>query len=237
MSVRGWILLHILVLLPSIAWSIDFERARCQMVDAQIEGRGIKHEATLRAMRKVERHKFVPSKLEKQAYDDRPLPIGHSQTISQLYIVAYMTERLEPEPHHRVLEIGTGSGYQAAILSEIVSEVYSVEIVPALARESESRLKVLGYNNVHVKDGDGFFGWEEAAPFDIIIVTANAEKVPPHLFEQLKEGGRMIIPIGPQWGLQNLVMVTKESGEMKTRRLVPVRFVPFTRKKGEESDQ
>ena len=204
------------------------------MVEWQIRGRGIENEATLRAMRTVERHKFVPSRLEKHAYEDRPLPIGYDQTISQPYIVAYMTEKLRPQPNHRALEIGTGSGYQAAVLAEIVSEVYSVEIVSELAKEAEARLRVLEYDNVHVRVGDGFFGWKEAAPFDIIIVTANAESVPPHLFEQLREDGRMIIPIGPQWGLQNLVMVRKVEGKMKKRKLVPVRFVPFTRQEEAE---
>lgn len=234
MKSRYWILLHILLFLPGILGGIDFEKARYNMVESQIGARGIEDAATLRAMRTVERHKFVPSRLEKLAYEDRPLPIGYDQTISQPYIVAYMTEQLRPQPHYRALEIGTGSGYQAAVLAEIVSEVYSVEIVSELAEQAEARLKVLGYDNVHVKDGDGFFGWKEAAPFDIIIVTANAESVPPHLFDQLSEGGRMIIPIGPQWGLQNLVMVRKVGDKMKKQKLVPVRFVPFTRKEGSE---
>lgn len=234
MKSRYWIILQILLFSPAILHGIDFERARHRMVEWQIRGRGIENEATLRAMRTVERHKFVPSRLEKHAYEDRPLPIGYDQTISQPYIVAYMTEKLRPQPNHRALEIGTGSGYQAAVLAEIVSEVYSVEIVSELAKEAEARLRVLEYDNVHVRVGDGFFGWKEAAPFDIIIVTANAESVPPHLFEQLREDGRMIIPIGPQWGLQNLVMVRKVEGKMKKRKLVPVRFVPFTRQEEAE---
>lgn len=204
------------------------------MVERQIKGRGIEDEATLRAMRAVERHKFIPSRLEKYAYEDRPLPIGYNQTISQPYIVAYMTEKLRPQPHHRALEIGTGSGYQAAVLAEIVNEVYSVEIVSELAKEAETRLKALGYDKVRIRNGDGFFGWKEAAPFDIIIVTANTESVPLYLFEQLREGGRMIIPIGPQWGLQNLVMVRKVGGKMNKRKLVPVRFVPFMREEEAE---
>ena len=201
------------------------------MVETQIEKRGIKHKATREAMRKVPRHLFVDNRQEPYAYEDRPLPIGYGQTISQPYIVAYMTEFLEPEPHHRALEVGAGSGYQSAVLAEIVDQVYCLEIVPQLAKAAKARLQSLGYKNVECREGDGYFGWEDAAPFDLIIVTAAAEHIPPPLIDQLKVGGRMIIPVGTNWGIQHLVLITKSAKKVKTRRLIPVRFVPFTRKK------
>src|SRR5690606_3580213 len=162
----------------------------------QIEARGIKDEATLQAMRTVERHHFVPEAYRNNAYDDRPLPIGHGQTISQPYIVAYMTATIEPQPDFKVLEIGTGSGYQAAVLAEIVDEVYTIEIIPELGEAASQRFEALGYENVHTKIADGYYGWEEHAPFDAIIVTAAAEYIPPPLVQQLKEDGKMMIPVG-----------------------------------------
>ncbi len=206
-----------------------FERARTSMVNGQIKSRGIKDVNTLKAFMNVERHKFVPERLMNSAYSDRPLPIGYGQTISQPYIVAYMTEIIQPKPAYRVLEIGTGSGYQAAILAEIIEHVYTIEIIPGLASSADKLLKELGYKNISVKQGDGYFGWEEHAPFDAIIVTAAAEHIPPPLIEQLKDGGKMIIPVGSPFLTQQLMLVEKDDGKIKTRSLMPVRFVPFTR--------
>lgn len=205
-----------------------YKERRERMVQRNIEGRGIKDEAVLDAMRKVERHKFVPPQQASQAYADNPLPIGHKQTISQPYIVAYMTEVIQPDPQMKVLEIGTGSGYQAAVLAEIVKEVYTIEIVPEHGKAAAERLKQLGYDNVQVKIGDGYKGWEAHAPYDAIIVTAGAEAVPPPLLEQLKEGGRMIIPVGPQSRTQTLTLIEKKNGKIVTKNLMPVVFVPFT---------
>ncbi len=202
---------------------------RERMVTQQIEARGISDEATLKAMAAVERHHFVDGRLAGRAYEDRPLPIGHGQTISQPYIVAFMTEIVQPKPEHRVLEIGAGSGYQAAVLAEIVDEVYTIEIVEPLAETSAGVLQRLGYDNVEVRHGDGYYGWEDKAPFDSIVVTAAAEYIPPPLIEQLKEGGRMIIPVGSPLRTQQLMLVEKRDGEVQTRNLMPVRFVPFTR--------
>jgi len=202
---------------------------RDAMVRTQIERRGIDDESVLRAMRTVPRHEFVPERYVGRAYQDSPLPIGYGQTISQPYIVAYMTELIRPRPGHRVLEIGTGSGYQAAILAEIVDSVYSVEIVPELADTVAQRLTRLGYGTVTVKQGDGYYGWAEHGPFDAIIVTAAAEHIPPPLIEQLKDGGRMIIPVGSPFFTQTLMLIEKKDGSVTTRSLIPVRFVPFTR--------
>lgn len=201
------------------------------MVNNQIIARGIKHKATIEAMKKVERHKLVPSNMRIRAYDDSPLPIGFGQTISQPYIVAYMTEVIKPEKGQKVLEIGTGSGYQAAVLAEIVSDVYTVEIVSELAERAQKDLQGLGYKNIHVRSGDGYHGWPEHAPYDAIIVTAAADYIPPALIEQLKEGGRMIIPVGSQFMTQQLVLVEKHKGKVRSRNVMPVRFVPFTRGK------
>ena len=198
------------------------------MVERQLRGRGISDPRTLRAMASVPRDKFVPAELRSRAYDDRPLPIGYGQTISQPYIVALMTEQIQPKPGQRVLEIGTGSGYQAAVLSELVAEVYSIEIVRPLAQRAEALLRELGYKNVHVKAGDGYKGWPEHAPFDAIIVTAAPDHVPKPLVEQLREGGRMIIPVGES-GAQNLYLLEKRGGQVKQTAVIPVKFVPFTR--------
>ena len=198
------------------------------MVERQLRGRGITDQRTLRAMASVPREKFVPAELRARAYDDRPLPIGYGQTISQPYIVALMTEQIQPKPNQRVLEIGTGSGYQAAVLSELVAEVYSIEIVRPLAQRAEGVLHELGYKNVHIKAGDGYKGWPEHAPFDAIIVTAAPDHVPKPLIEQLREGGRMIIPVGAT-GAQNLYLLEKRDGQVKQTAVIPVKFVPFTR--------
>ena len=200
------------------------------MIERQIRGRGIMEPGVLRAMSVVSREKFVPKELRSSAYDDRPLPIGYGQTISQPYIVAFMTEQLQPRKTQRVLEIGTGSGYQAAVLSVLVAEVYTIEIVRPLAQRAESVLRELGYNNVHVKAGDGYKGWPEHAPFDAIIVTAAPDHIPAPLIAQLKEGGRMVIPVGPA-GAQKLYLLTKESGQVKQTAVIPVRFVPLTRER------
>jgi len=201
------------------------------MVRTQIADRGIKDEATLRALRTVRRHLFVPEYLTKNAYDDRPLPIGYGQTISQPYIVAYMTETLRLRPEHRALEIGSGSGYQAAVLAKIVKEVYTVEIIPELGGSASERLKSLGYTNVELKVADGYYGWKEHAPFDVIIVTAAAEYIPPPLVEQLKDGGRMVIPVGSPFMVQTLMLVEKKGDNVTTASLMPVQFVPFRRGK------
>jgi len=204
---------------------------RMEMVAEQLVVRGIKDKSVLHAMSVIPRHLFVREKLRGQAYGDFPLPIGHGQTISQPYIVAFMTEIIQPRPSHRVLEIGTGSGYQAAVLADLVSGVYTIEIVPELADSAKNRLRKLGYTKVEARQGDGYYGWPEAGPFDAIVVTAAAEFIPPPLIEQLKEGGRMIIPVGSSFYLQHLMLVEKNKGEVTTRRLMPVRFVPFRRAK------
>jgi protein-L-isoaspartate(D-aspartate) O-methyltransferase len=206
-----------------------FESARYNMVSVQISDRGISDTAVLRAMKKVPRHLFVPKEYEKEAYNDYPLPIGHGQTISQPYIVACMTAEAKPAAGKRALEIGTGSGYQAAILAEIVKEVYTIEIVPELARESADRLRLLGYKNIIVKYGDGYKGWEEHAPFDIIIVTAAADQIPPPLVNQLAENGRLVIPIGAASEVQELILLEKKNGMIHKSRITFVRFVPFKR--------
>ncbi len=180
-------------------------------------------------MLKVPRHLFVPDYLANQAYLDSPLPIGYGQTISQPYIVAYMTSILEPEKTDKILEIGTGSGYQAAVLAEIVDSVFTVEIIDGLAEQAQQLLKLLGYGNVWVKSGDGFHGWKEHAPYDKIIVTAAPEEIPQPLTEQLKEGGKMIIPVGEKYGYQYLILVEKKKGKVLKKNMLPVRFVPFTR--------
>ncbi|MFP4373290.1 MAG: protein-L-isoaspartate(D-aspartate) O-methyltransferase [Spirochaetaceae bacterium] len=202
---------------------------RRRMVERHIAAEGISNEAVLAAMRAVPRHEFVPSEHRGRAYANRPLPIGHGQTISQPYVVAYMTEVLELEEDDRVLEIGAGSGYQAAVLAEIAEAVYTIEIVEALARTARRRLERLGYDNVEVTQGDGYFGRPEHAPFDAIIVTAAAGHIPSPLVEQLRPGGRMVIPVGPVYAVQNLILVTKDhDGEVGTEQLLPVRFVPMT---------
>jgi protein-L-isoaspartate(D-aspartate) O-methyltransferase len=198
------------------------------MVMKQIESRGVEDPDVLAAMLAVPRHKFVPENYIPQAYADHPLPIGHGQTISQPFIVALMTEVLTLEEGDRVLEIGTGSGYQAAILAELDTVVYTVEIIPELALEADERLKDLGYTNIRVLNADGYFGWEEHAPFDGVIVTAAPDHLPQPLIEQLDEGARMIIPIGPVGAVQTLWLFEKVEGELKALNLGPVSFVPLT---------
>ena len=190
----------------------------------------VRDKSVLEAMRTVPRHLFVRQKDVSRAYNDYPLSIGYGQTISQPYIVAYMTEMLQVEPQHRVLEVGTGSGYQAAILSHLVQEVYTVEIVRALAKKATDRLQRLDYRNIRVKAADGYYGWEAYAPFDRIIVTAAATLVPPPLLKQLRPGGKMCIPVGGQYAVQYLTLVEKsKEGDIKMKKVLPVRFVPLTR--------
>ncbi|MFW5792882.1 MAG: protein-L-isoaspartate(D-aspartate) O-methyltransferase [Bacteroidota bacterium] len=205
------------------------DRKRLKMVEEQIIARGISHEATIEAFKTVPRHLYVAPKYQRWAYMDRPIPIGYGQTISQPYIVAYMTEMVDPDSNYNVLEIGTGSGYQAAILAEIVNNVYTIEIIPELGQSAKELLEK-HYNNVFVKIADGYYGWEEKGPFDAIIVTAAAEYIPPPLIEQLKEGGKMVIPVGSAFMTQQLVLVEKSDEQIFTKNLMPVRFVPFTRK-------
>jgi len=207
-----------------------FARQRERMVIETIERRGVSGEDVLNAMRAVPRHLFVPEAEQTRAYGDYPLPIGYGQTISQPYIVALMTEMLDVKPEHKVLEVGTGSGYQAAILSPLVKEVYTVEIVNALGRQAALRLKGLNHGNVHVKVADGYYGWKEHAPFDRIIVTCAATLVPPPLLKQLGPGGKMCIPVGGQYAVQHLTMIDKsDKGTITMRKMLPVRFVPLTR--------
>ncbi len=204
-----------------------FDKLRDFMVTSKVQAEGISNKAVLAALRRVPRHEFVPSSQKARAYDDVALAIGNQQTISPPYIVAYMTESLDPQPGDRVLEIGTGSGYQAAVLAEIVKEVYTIEIVSPLAKQAERRLQELKYDNVHVLDGDGYKGWPEHAPFDKIIVTCSPENVPAALVEQLKDGGRMIVPVGERYQ-QSFHLFTKENGQLKDERLVSTLFVPMT---------
>ena len=197
------------------------------MVEHDMKGRGIKDKKVLEVMEKIPRHLFVDGSLKDKAYEDYPLPIGEGQTISQPYVVALMTESLGLKSKDRVLEIGTGSGYQAAVLAEIVKEVYTLEIRKGLADKAGMRLRELGYKNVKVKYGDGYFGWEEYAPFDAIIITASANHIPPPLIKQLRENGRLIIPLGSTVYYQSLTLATKKKGELVLDQLTPVAFVPM----------
>ena len=209
-----------------------FETARKRMVKDQLTapGRDIRNPRVLQAMEKVPRHELVPANMRAHAYADTALPIGHDQTISQPFIVAFMTEKLDPKPTDRVLEIGTGSGYQAAVLGELVKEIYTIEIVEPLAERARTDLKRLGYTNVIVRSGDGYKGWPDKAPFDAVIVTCAPENIPQPLVDQLKEGGRMIIPVGPTGGVQELYLLEKRDGKVVKKAVLPVRFVPMTRR-------
>ena len=208
------------------AWSA----ARRRMVEEQLKGRDIRDERVLDAMRRVPRHLFVPSEVRDQAYSDHPLPIGHAQTISQPYIVAFMTEALDVQPTHKVLEIGTGSGYQAAVLAELAREVYSIEIIEPLGTAASKTLLELGYKNIHTRIGNGYMGWPEAAPFDRIMVTAAPPEVPPALVEQLALDGVIAIPVGT--GIQELQVLRRTKDGLKLLKTLPVRFVPMTGKPG-----
>ena len=235
-SVYGaFITLHLLLLWPSVCDSQPaiedrFSAERKRMVEEQLAapGRDIKNRRVLEAMATVPRHEFVPKAVQKFAYSDEPLPIGYGQTISQPFIVAFMTEQLDPKPSDRVLEIGTGSGYQAAVLSRLVAEVYTIEIIEPLAKRAEADLKRLGYHNISVLAGDGYKGWPDHAPFDAIIVTCAPEQVPQPLVEQLRDGGRMIIPVG---GFENqqLYLLQKHGSKVEQQAVLPVHFVSMER--------
>ena len=221
-------ILLIIVLFPLAACAQkDFEAKRMEMVKKQIIARGVNDGPTIRAMRKVPREDFVPEAYRDQAYNDSPLSIGYGQTISQPYIVALMTEKTKPSKGKKALEIGTGSGYQAAVLAEIVDSVYTIELIPGLARHAAKVLSDLHYDNVVTKQGDGYRGWPEHAPFDIILVTAAGDHIPRPLIDQLAENGRLIMPVGEPGTFQQLVLLTKHNGRIKRKNLATVQFVPL----------
>jgi protein-L-isoaspartate(D-aspartate) O-methyltransferase len=207
----------------------DYARIRERMVKQQIVARGVKDVRVITAMKKVPRHLFVPERHRAFSYGDHPLSIGEGQTISQPYIVAFMTEALDLTVDDKVLEIGTGSGYQAAILAELVKDVYTIEIIAELGKRAQQTLEKLQYKNIHVKIGDGYKGWPDMAPFDAIIVTCAPEQIPQALIEQLKEGGRMVIPVGRVGGIQKLVRIIKKGGQLETQEVMHVRFVPMVK--------
>lgn len=227
-----YLLMALAVFTPVLAPASEFAAERERMVKFQIAMRGVTDERVQKAMGKVPREHFVPEELRGRSYADRPLPIGYDQTISQPFIVAFMTEKLALKATDRVLEIGTGSGYQAAILGELAAQVYTIEIIAPLGKQAEATLGRLGYKNVHVKIGDGYKGWPEHAPFDAVIVTCAPDHVPQPLAEQVKEGGRIIIPVGPA-GAQELYLLEKKEGKLRQRAVLPVRFVPMTGKASE----
>lgn len=228
------LILAVFVLAPLVIWKLraqvpgSLEESRRRMVETQLKGRDITDPRVLAAMGKVPRHRFVPAYLAPLAYSDQPLPIGQGQTISQPYIVALMSQWGEVAPGDKVLEVGTGSGYQAAVLAELTDKVFTVELLPALAEAAKVRLQELGYRQVKVKIGDGYQGWPEEAPFDAILVTATAPEVPPALAAQLKEGGRLVIPVGRGW-VQQLIRFRKVSGKLREEARLPVQFVPLVR--------
>ncbi len=228
--------LGIPMLLTVAAWAEcdkeEYSNQRQKMADRQIAGRGIRNPAVLAAMKTVPRHCFVPERQKRHAYRDGPLPIGHGQTISQPYIVAIMSELLDVKPGESVLEVGTGSGYQAAVLAAMGIDVFTIEIVAPLGERAARTLKELGYETVHTRIGDGYKGWPDQAPFDGIIVTAAPSRIPHPLIEQLAENGRMVIPVGPVRGVQQLLLLRKINGKIKRERIFDVRFVPMVDKKG-----
>jgi len=221
-------ILALAIATPAGAGTDAFAAPRARMVDEQIEARGIADPRVLAALRSVPRHEFVPVARRADAYADHPLPIGHGQTISQPYIVALMTQLAAVGTGSRVLEVGTGSGYQAAVLEACGAEVYTIEIVDALAKRAQRDLTRLGYKKVHVRSGDGYRGWPEVAPFDAIVVTAAAPRVPPALLEQLRVGGRLVIPVGETWDAQSLQVHVRTETGFEVHDVVPVRFVPMT---------
>ena len=233
-----WVFAHLILITSGLVIADEYTLHRQQMVDVikddvhtteKAINKKSFNKVVMQAMNTVPRHEFVPAGLRSQAYENRPLPIGHGQTISQPYIVALMTDLLEPQPDQRILEIGTGSGYQAAVLAQLVAQVYSIEIIEALGESSTQLLSQLGYDNVKTRIADGYNGWSQHAPFDGIIVTAAISHIPPPLVQQLKKGGRMIIPVGTRFQTQYLTLVEKDlQGKVTTRQLLPVIFVPFT---------
>ncbi len=229
--VMGFMLLGLGSVVSAAESTDQFAQARGLMVARDLKNRDITDSRVLAAMEQVPRHLFVPSALAPQAYDDNPLPIGHGATISQPYIVGLMTQAAGIKPGQRVLEVGTGSGYQAAILARLTDKVYSIELIPELAQSAVERLSRLGYGHVQVKQGDGYLGWPEFAPFEAIIVTAAAPEIPTPLKEQLKDGGRLIIPVGPAYGPQYLLRLTKQGNTFQEEMLSPVAFVPLVKPK------
>jgi protein-L-isoaspartate(D-aspartate) O-methyltransferase len=237
-AVKFALYLFVLALTPVICYGDEFAALRQQMIreirqDVEDTSRYIGRESldqrVMDAMGTVPRHEFVPPSMQSSAYQNRPLPIGHGQTISQPYIVALMTDLVDPDDLDKVLEIGTGSGYQAAILAELVARVYSIEIVEALGQTARQRLQKLGYDNIETRVGDGYYGWPEMGPFDAIVVTAASSHIPPPLIRQIKPGGVMLIPVGGQFQVQQLTVIRKdEKGDVITRQILPVRFVPLT---------
>lgn len=233
---RIFFVFAIIAVAPALAFAgkeskeAEFKRLRENMVSKQIENRGIEDPAVLEAMRKTPRHVFVPESSRDQAYDDRPLPIGEGQTISQPYVVALMTRSLDLSSNDKVLEIGTGSGYQAAVLAELTDSVYTVEIKKKLHVSASGNLRKAGCEKVSTRLGDGYFGWEDAAPFDAIMITASVDHIPPPLLAQLKEGGKLILPLGNPFGYQHLTLVTKSGDDYKVEQITGVLFVPMTGK-------
>ncbi|MFH0989520.1 MAG: protein-L-isoaspartate(D-aspartate) O-methyltransferase [bacterium] len=224
---KSVIILILHVAIAARAGQEQYLRERTMMVQTQIVERGVRDTSVLRALRTVPRHLFVPAEQQQNAYQDSPLPIGYNQTISQPYIVALMTELIKPQPYFRVLEVGTGSGYQAAVLAALVDSVFSIELLPELATSAATRLKRLNIRNVVVRQGDGYQGWREHAPYDAILVTAAADEVPAALIDQLKEGGRMIIPVGSAGSVQELMLIEKKGKKVVSTSIIPVRFVPL----------
>ena len=225
-----WFLIALIINLGCAQSTDSFDSKRVKMVEEQIKGRGIKDPSVLKAVSTVKRELFVPEKNRDLAYSDRPLPIGHNQTISQPYIVAYMTEQLQVEKDQKVLEIGTGSGYQAAVLAELVNHVFTIEIIPELAEGAEKVLNKTGYDNITIRTGDGYKGWPDQAPFDRIMVTAAPEEIPEKLVQQLANDGRMIIPVGANLFMQYLWLIKRDkNGKITKEKILPVRFVPMVK--------